>query len=253
MSLELIRPEWPAPPAVCAFVTTRAGGVSVGPYACLNLGDHVGDAAATVAANRRIVRACLPSEPLWLRQVHGVAVARFEASPASLIEADASVAFQERQVCAILTADCLPVLFCDRAGTVVAAAHAGWRGLLAGVLEHTLKAMNVPPSQVLAWLGPAIGPTAFEVGGEVREAFVGRDAAAGLAFQPGRQVGKWWADLACLARMRLEFFGVGGVWGGGECTFSDAARYFSYRRDGVTGRQGAFIWREAFGDAGCRI
>jgi purine-nucleoside/S-methyl-5'-thioadenosine phosphorylase / adenosine deaminase len=242
VTLELIYPDWPAPPTVRAFATTRAGGVSVGPYACLNLGDHVGDEVSAVAANRRIVRAHLPAEPLWLRQVHGVAVADAALRQADPPLADAAVARHAGQVCVVLTADCLPVLFCDTAGQVVAAAHAGWRGLLSGVLERTVEAMHVAPGEVLAWLGPAIGPAAFEVGEEVRAAFVMEDAIAASAFREGLTAGKWWADLPALARLRLTRKGLTRIHGAELCTYQDAERFFSYRRDGVTGRQGAFIW-----------
>jgi purine-nucleoside/S-methyl-5'-thioadenosine phosphorylase / adenosine deaminase len=242
VNLELLYPEWPAPARVRAFATTRAGGGSVGPYASLNLGDHVGDAAAAVAANRRLVQAYLPAEPLWLRQVHGVAVADAGLPQSGPPEADAAVARHAGQVCVVLTADCLPVLFCDTAGQVVAAAHAGWRGLLSGVLERTVDAMRVPPSEVLAWLGPAIGPTAFEVGEDVREAFIMEDRLAASAFLPGAVAGKWWADLPALARWRLARKRVTQVYGGTLCTYGDAEHFYSYRRDGVTGRLGSFIW-----------
>lgn len=241
MTLPLIRPDWPAPAGVRALATTRAGGVSSGPYASLNLGDHVGDETAAVAANRGLLRAFLPAEPLWLRQVHGMEVADAGRLHDVAPEADAAVARRPGLVCAVLTADCLPVLFCDREGTVVAAAHAGWRGLLGGVLERTVDAMAVPPAEVLAWLGPAIGPAAFEVGEEVREAFVGKDRLAASAFRPGG-AGKWWADLPALARQRLAARGVMQIHGGELCTFQDVERFFSYRRDGVTGRLGSFIW-----------
>jgi len=242
VSLQLIRPDWPAPARVRAFATTREGGVSLGPYASLNLGDHVGDEPAAVAANRRLLRAHLPAEPLWLRQVHGVTVADAGLSHVGPPEADAAFARQPGQVCAVLTADCLPVLFCDTAGQVVAAAHAGWRGLLAGVLERTVSAIALPPRELLAWLGPAIGPAAFEVGDEVREAFVAEDALAGAAFRPAPAMGKWWADLPALARQRLRRCGLARVYGGDLCTHVDARRFFSYRRDRVTGRLGSFIW-----------
>jgi purine-nucleoside/S-methyl-5'-thioadenosine phosphorylase / adenosine deaminase len=242
VGLALLYPDWPAPPAVRAFVTTREGGLSTGPYASLNLGDHVGDEAAAVAANRRLLRTCLPAEPLWLRQVHGVDVADAGVACVGLPEADAAVARHPGRVCGVLTADCLPVLLCDTSGGVVAAAHAGWRGLLGGVLERTVEAMAVPPEQVLAWLGPAIGPAAFEVGAEVREAFVAEDPCAAAAFQSGVMPGKWWADLPALARQRLARQGVLRVHGGDSCTYRDGRRFFSYRRDGVTGRFGSFIW-----------
>jgi len=257
MSLDLLYPDWPAPAAIRAFGTTRRGGVSAGPYASLNLGDHVGDEESAVAANRRMLRQFLPAEPFWLRQVHGVSVVHAGNSRLVLPEADAAVALGVGQVCAILTADCLPVLFCDTGGTVVAAAHAGWRGLLGGVLENTLQAMGVPAGEVLAWLGPAIGPTAFEVGDEVRQAFVAADPRAADAFRIATMPGRWWADLAALAWQRLVRKGVKRIFGCNLCTYEDPARFFSYRRDGTTGRMAAFIWREgqpavdAREDGGC--
>lgn len=253
MTLELLSPDWPAPPRVKALSTTRAGGVSAGPYLSLNLGDHVGDEPAAVDMNRARLRGLLPAEPMWLRQVHGVAVADADAMWTGPVEADAAVARRGERVCAILTADCLPVLFCDRDGTVVAAAHAGWRGLLGGVLEHTLAVMGVPPDGVMAWLGPAIGPAAFEVGNEVREAFVADDPEAIVGFKAGPVSGKWWADLAGLARRRLTRSGVSATYGGAYCTYQDARRFFSYRRDGITGRMGTFIWLAAGHDGENRV
>ncbi|MBU0751161.1 MAG: peptidoglycan editing factor PgeF [Gammaproteobacteria bacterium] len=233
-------PDWPAPPQVRTLVTTRQGGVSGGPYASLNLGDHVGDDPAAVAANRAILRRELPVEPAWLRQVHGVqCVEAAVAAPGC--DADASVAFAPGSVCAVLTADCLPVLFCDVGGTAVAAAHAGWRGLAAGVLEKSALALRRPPGEVMAWLGPAIGPTAFEVGDEVRAAFVAHDAAAAKAFAP-HGAGKWLCDLYELARQRLADVGVRRVSGGGFCTVTERERFYSYRRDGATGRMASLIW-----------
>ncbi|HMM55228.1 MAG TPA: peptidoglycan editing factor PgeF [Candidatus Desulfobacillus sp.] len=237
-----LRPEWPAPPAVRALVTTRAGGVSRGPYASFNLADHVGDDAAAVAENRRRLRACLPAEPLWLRQVHGSAVVD-AAAAAPDAEADAALARQPGTVCAVLTADCLPVLLCSRSGRAVCAAHAGWRGLAGGVLEAAVAALGEPPEDLLAWLGPAIGPRAFEVGDEVRAVFLAGAPQAEAAFAPAAP-GKWLADLCLLARQRLRAAGVVRIFGGGLCTFSDAARFYSYRRDGITGRMAALIWTE---------
>ncbi len=241
MSADWIRPDWPAPPRVRALVTTRRGGVSQGAWASLNLGTHVGDAPESVRANRAIVREQLPAEPCWLDQVHGTAVAEADVPADAPPRADASVARRPGAVCAVMTADCLPVLLCDRSGSVVAAAHAGWRGLAAGVLEATVAKLQVPPAKLVAWLGPAIGPDAFEVGGEVREAFVAADARAVSAFRPGVREGKWLADIYRLARLRLEAIGVHGVYGGGLCTVSDA-RFYSYRRDGVTGRFASLVW-----------
>jgi hypothetical protein len=233
-----ITPDWPAPQKVRALITTRSGGVSQGPYASMNPADHVGDDPLAVAQNRALLRAHLPSEPFWLKQVHGDIVAEAGSGP---VEADACIAREAGQVCVVLTADCLPVLFATSDGSVVGAAHAGWRGLCAGVLERTVAAMGAPGNQVLAWLGPAIGPSAFEVGPEVREAFMAQDAAAAAAFAPQAN-GKYLADLYLLARQRLAKAGVTQVYGGGDCTYSDAARFFSYRRDGATGRMAALVW-----------
>lgn len=234
-------PDWPAPPAVRAFSTTRHGGVSVAPFASLNLGDHVGDEAAAVAQNRALVRRFTPAVPHWLQQVHGVEVVTLAGAPQGVPAADASVSRTPHTVCAMMTADCLPLLFCDQAGRVVGAAHAGWRGLCQGVIEATVTAMQVPPATVMAWLGPAIGPTAFEVGEEVRTAFVGHDAAAARAFTE-QGMGKWRADIYALAKQRLWAMGVTQIYGGDACTFTDAARFFSYRREGVTGRMASLIW-----------
>lgn len=238
--MQFIKPEWPAPAAVHALVTTRTGGVSQPPYDSLNLGDHVGDDPVAVARNRALLSPFLPAEPKWLKQLHGTAVAEADTLQ-DAPEADAAVAFRPGRVCAVMTADCLPVLFCDRRGTRVAAAHAGWRGLAAGVLEASVAAMRCPASDILAWLGPAIGPQAFEVGGEVREIFVRDMPAAAAAFVPG-QPGKWLADIYQLARLRLARAGVHDVYGGGLCTYADPARFYSYRRDKATGRMAALIW-----------
>lgn len=238
------RPDWPLPPGVHALQTTRLGGVSVAPWQSLNLGDHVGDDLACVAANRALLSAQLPAAPCWLKQVHGISVFDADTDFAGVPEADAAVARQAGRVCVVMTADCLPVLFCDRAGSVVAAAHAGWRGLQAGVLEASVVAMKVAPASLTAWLGPAIGPQSFEVGGEVRTAFVADDPAASQAFVPGSD-GRYLANLYLLARQRLLRLGVTEIHGGGGCTLRDAERYFSYRRDGVTGRMATLIWREA--------
>ena len=237
---ELLVPAWPAPTNVRALQTLRTGGCSPAPWNSFNLGNHVGDSPALVAANRTMLRERLPAEPLWLQQVHGIAAvnADFEAN---LQEADAAIARQPGRVCAVMTADCLPVLLCDRAGRVVAAAHAGWRGLAAGVLEATIKKMDVPASDLLAWLGPAIGPKCFEVGDEVRATFVDKDPSATLAFD-AKPSGKWLADIYTLARQRLQAAGVNSISGGDFCTFTEAERFFSYRRDGVTGRMASLIW-----------
>lgn len=242
-----IVPDWPAPPNVGSLITTRLGGVSQGCFASLNLGDHVGDDAVAVATNRRYVCESITARPLWLEQVHGIDVvdagesARQASGGSVPPRADASFARTARVACAVMTADCLPVLFCDDAGQVVAAAHAGWRGLLAGVLEQTIVAMAVPGDRLLAYLGPAIGPQAFEVGDEVRCAFVAIDARTADCFLPSAP-GKWLADLYKLARLRLAGQGVTRVFGGDACTFGDPARFFSYRRDGQTGRMASMIW-----------
>ena len=243
MAPDLLTPDWPAPPNVRALQTLRPGGCSAAPWDSFNLGDHVGDDPARVAANRAALRRHLPAEPLWLQQVHGIAAvdAGKTANSGSGVVADAAFARQPDVVCAVMTADCLPVLFCDRAGSVVAAAHAGWRGLLGGILESTLVGMAVSAAELLAWLGPAIGPQAFEVGDEVRTAFLADDPAATTAFV-ALGPGKWLADLYALARRRLLRAGVQQIYGGGECTLSDRARYFSYRRDGITGRMATLIW-----------
>ena len=236
-------PDWPAPARVRAAVTLRTGGVSGGPFASFNLGDHVGDDAAAVTSNRALLRRVLhlPSEPLWLRQVHGCDVARFDGT--SQPTADAAVSVRTGEVCAVLVADCLPVLFADRAGTCVAAAHAGWRGLAAGVLERTIEALPAEPATLLAWLGPAIGPTAFEVGNEVRDRFIALQRGADADFERAPN-GRWRADLWSLARRQLIAGGVRAIHGGQGCTYSEWQRYYSYRRDGITGRLAALIWLE---------
>ena len=238
--LDVIRPDWPAPAQVRALQTTRYGGVGGGVYDNFNLADHVGDAAEVVAANRRALATQVAAPPLWLTQVHGVAcVDAAVAAPGAA--ADAVFARTPARACAVMTADCLPLLLCDGAGTVVAAAHAGWRGLAAGVIDATVAAMQVPGTQLMAWLGPAIGPAAFEVGDEVRAAFMHDDAGAASAFVAhGR--GKWLCDLYALARRRLARLGVSRVFGGGFCTYTEGERFFSYRRDGVTGRMATLIW-----------
>jgi YfiH family protein len=245
MSLDWIEPDWPASNRVRALATARRGGVSRGPYASLNLGSHVGDDPTAVQSNRDLlVRELeLPSEPLWLNQVHGCDVVRTEAGTGHGCTADAAVSVEPGRICAVLSADCLPVLLCDRAGTQVAAVHAGWRGLLHGVIEAALDSLAVSGPDVLCWLGPAIGPQAFEVGDEVRAAFVKRAPAAVAAFQPS-PTGRWLADIYVLARQRLEARYVGFVGGGGWCTVTDSSRFFSYRRDTVTGRMASLIWIE---------
>ncbi|MBY6188047.1 polyphenol oxidase [Marinobacter hydrocarbonoclasticus] len=233
--------DWPAPTGVQAISTERLGGHSVPPFDSLNLGTHVGDDAERVAANRSAlqIQAGLPNEPVWLEQVHGTRVLTLPCG--DVVAADASYSKQPGQVCAVMTADCLPVLFCDADGREVAAAHAGWRGLVDGVLEATLAKFQASPDRILAWLGPAIGPGAFEVGAEVRQQFVAADASAGTAFV-AQGDGKYLADLYTLARQRLARAGVTRVYGGERCTHTESERFFSYRRDGQTGRQASLIW-----------
>ncbi|HVY05401.1 MAG TPA: peptidoglycan editing factor PgeF, partial [Burkholderiales bacterium] len=233
---------WPAPRGVRALITTRNGGTSAAPYDSMNLGMRVGDDPKAVESNRRRLRECLPAEPAWLNQVHGATVVQANQVN-SPVEADAIIAGDRGLVCAIMVADCLPVLFADRAGSKVAAAHAGWRGLAAGVLENTVAGIGIPATDLLAYLGPAIGPAAFEVGDEVRQAFLAVDSAASAAFT-GHKLGKWMCDLFLLARQRLARAGVTAVYGGGTCTHSEPARFFSHRRDKVSGRMAALIWLE---------
>ncbi|MCL2829484.1 MAG: peptidoglycan editing factor PgeF [Betaproteobacteria bacterium] len=244
----LVLPDWQAPAHVRAFVSTRRGGISEAPFADFNLAAHVGDAPEAVAHNRLLLRTLLPAEPLWLEQVHGAAVFDSAAGSPPLVPpiADAIVARAPVQrggaVCAILSADCLPVLLCDRDGTAVAAAHAGWRSLAAGVLEAVARRLDIPGAQLMAWLGPAIGAESFEVGPEVRAAFLAHDPAAEQAFRKSGATEKWHADLYLLARQRLNALGIHSISGGGFCTLRDSSRFFSYRRDGLTGRMASVIW-----------
>ncbi|MEQ1601239.1 MAG: peptidoglycan editing factor PgeF [Methylophilaceae bacterium] len=237
---DFIYPDWPAPANVKALQTTRAGGLSRAPYDSLNLGTHVADVAHIVAANRLRLSPFLPAEPVWLNQVHGVHV--IDASNANgLPEADAAYSKKSGIVCTVMTADCLPVLLCDEAGTVVAAAHAGWRGLCQGVLGATVIAMHTPPEKLMAWLGPAIGAHVFEVGNEVRSAFIAQDEQAAQAFTAAPN-NKWLMNIYQLARQRLKVAGIAHVYGGNFCTYTDKSRFFSYRRDGLTGRMASMIW-----------
>lgn len=242
MASDWLEPDWPAPACVLAACTTRSGGTSAAPYTSMNPADHVGDVPAAVQANRARLQQQLglPAAPVWLQQVHGVDAvnaARVQGVPV----ADAAWSDRPGVVCVVLTADCLPLLLCEREGHCVAAAHAGWRGLAAGVIEQTVHALPVAPESLLAWLGPAIGPGAYVVGEEVRAAFLAHDAQAASAFRPAA-VGGWHADLYQLARQRLAAAGVQAVYGGGLCTFTDPRRFYSYRRDGATGRMASLIW-----------
>lgn len=240
--LHFIRPDWPAPARVQAAVTTRVGGFSRGAYGSLNLAGHVGDDAQAVRQNRALLKQALdlPAEPVWLQQVHGVEAIDAAQAPAGAC-ADASYTDRPGVVCAVLSADCLPLFLCDTQGTRVALVHAGWRGLAAGVIENGVHALHTPPSQLLAWLGPAIGARAFEVGPEVRARFLDEDARAAQAFTPGRN-DHWYADLCALARQRLQRLGVEQMYGGRFCTVRERDRFFSYRRDGECGRMASLIW-----------
>ncbi len=250
-AIDFIQPDWPAPRNVKALQTTRVGGVSVAPYASLNLGTHVNDDGIAVARNRQLLSPYLPSEPVWVNQVHGIET--IDAAKSDCVQnADASFTTQRNVVCVTMTADCLPVLLCDAAGTIVAAVHAGWRGLCDGVIEAAIHKMNVPTSEILAWLGPAIGPTAFEVGHDVREAFIKHDAQAEQAFKAlgahknDHESDKWLCDMYLIAKQRLNKLGVTQIYGASVnedfCTYTDDARFFSFRRDNVTGRMASLIW-----------
>jgi YfiH family protein len=234
-------PDWPAPAGVRSCVTTRNGGASLAPFDSFNLGDHVDDNPEAVAANRLSLTTQLGVQAAWLQQVHGMVVA--QADPTRVIEADASQTSTPGIACTIMTADCLPALFCDRAGTRVAAAHAGWRGLAQGVLEATADSLDVPAADVLVWLGPAIGQQSFEVGREVREAFISSRPQTDAAFIPSNNPGRFMADLYALARLRLAAHGITAVYGGGLDTYTDP-RFYSYRRSARTGRFASLIWLE---------
>lgn len=239
---KVLYPQWPIPDNVMACSSTRVGGVSIPPYDSLNLGAHCGDDPEHVEENRRrfYEAAGFPSRPVWLEQVHGKEVLRLTGEQYPSKRADASYSNIRGQVCAVMTADCLPVLFCNQAGTEVAAAHAGWRGLCDGVLEETIACFNDKPENILAWLGPAIGPLSFEVGAEVRDAFMAKDIRASSAFRPAGE--KYFADIYQLARQRLERLGIDRVFGGERCTLREKDDFFSYRRDRTTGRMASFIW-----------
>ena len=236
-----IIPNWPAPANVKALQTTRNGGISAAPYNSLNLGEHVKDSPLHVAQNRQLLSQFLPSEPVWLNQIHGIDVIDAAATSCAP-SADASYTTRKNVVCVTMTADCLPILLCDQAGTAVASIHAGWRSLCDGVIEATVKKMPVDCSQLMAWLGPAIGANAFEVGGEVRAQFIAQDADARSAFKT--HADKWLGDLYMLATQRLNKLGVTQIYGGGRCTFTEKDQFFSFRRDGDTGRMASLIWLE---------
>lgn len=241
---EWIIPDWPAPTPVRAVITTRTGGYSQAPYRSLNLAEHVGDDPIVVAKNRTLLRESLqlPSEPMWLQQVHGREVAERGGSESGNC-ADAATTKATGEVCVVMTADCLPLLLCNRSGTRVAAVHAGWRGLADGVIEAAMAKFSEPGEELLAWLGPAIGPNEFEVGGEVRERFIAGNPADAAAFV-AKGSGKWLADIYALARSRLQAANCGYIGGGNCCTVTESERFFSYRREGITGRMAALIWIE---------
>ena len=240
--MPMIIPQWPAPARVRACSTQRQGGVSLSPWDALNHGGHVGDKPEHVAQNRQLLveQAGLPAMPQWLEQVHATDVVRLPSDSHAPLRADACITAEAGVVCAVMTADCLPVLFCSADGSEVAAAHAGWRGLCAGVLENTLAQFRSPPAQIHAWLGPAIGPDAFEVGAEVRQAFMAQDQRAAEAFRPSGE--KFYADIWQLARLRLQAAGVQSVTADSRCTFTEKSDFFSFRRDGITGRMATLIW-----------
>ncbi len=244
-----LRPDWPVPQNIRSVFTLRQGGISTGCFGSLNVGMHVQDDPTAVAENRRRIAVAvgLPQAPAWLSQVHGSRVVRLGTADLAGAAADGVVSSEAGRVCVIQVADCLPVLFAARDGSVVGAAHAGWRGLLAGVLENTVAALDVAPAQLLAWIGPGIGGAHFEVGPEVREALLGA-AAPGVTAQVAEAFvanarGRWQCDLIALARQRLAALGLTGIYGGEWCTFADPERFFSYRREGRTGRMAALIWR----------
>lgn len=260
---EVLTPDWPAPARVRAASTERAGGTSEGPYTSRNLGTHVGDEAATVAANRRALaeRLGLATEPQWLEQIHGSIVLDLDALQGSPVgapprspghatptpglrrppAADGAVTSQRGRPCVVMTADCLPVLFCDTSGTRVGAVHAGWRGLAAGIVPAAVARMGIDPQALLVWLGPAIGQAAYEVGGEVRQALIAADPSAETCFEPN-EAGRWQADLYGLARRGLQAAGVQAIYGGGFCTYTESERFFSHRREAPCGRMATLIW-----------
>ena len=241
---EWLIPNWDAPKNINAIMTTRQGGFSRAPFDSMNLGEHVDDDLQAVAKNRASLKQKLnlSSEPFWLTQVHGVEIANADQQSKGIVEADASVAHKQGSVCAVMTADCLPVLFCNQNGTAIAAAHAGWRGLHAGVLEQTVSSLNCPANEVMAWFGVAIGSDYFEVGGEVREAFISVQDAAENAFVPSANAGKWLANIYLLARLRLQAIGVTTISGGEYCSYQDKKHFYSYRREAKTGRMASLIW-----------
>ncbi|PNH96919.1 peptidoglycan editing factor PgeF [Vibrio diazotrophicus] len=236
-----ITPNWNAPKQVKAFASTRIGGCSKSPYEGLNLGMHVGDDPILVQSNRDLLQQQteMPTAPVWLNQTHSTVVLEIAQPTNDVLDADGVITSSPNVVCSAMTADCLPVLITNTQGTQVAAVHAGWRGLAGGIVENALTHFS---NDVMLWLGPAIGPQAFEVGEDVLQAFLDYDSKAATAFVPGKQQGKWWANMATLTRLRMAKLGIDQVFDSGLCTYQDPQRFYSYRRDGVTGRQATFIW-----------
>ncbi len=233
-------PDWPAPTNIRAGTSLRHGGVSLPPYASLNLGDHVGDDPAAVAENRQRLK--LPSEPVWLEQTHSPRIINAAHCTDGQNKADGSYSTQANIICAVLTADCLPLLICNKQGTQVAAVHAGWRGLASGIIEATLKKFTDDCSELLIWLGPAIGPDNYEVGNDLRQIFMAHDPAANAAFTAQKET--WHMDIYHLARQRLQTLGITAIYGGNHCCYREQEQFYSYRRDGITGRMASLIWRE---------
>ncbi len=236
-----ITPNWNAPKQVKALASTRIGGCSKSPYEGLNLGMHVGDDPILVQRNRDLLQqqTQMPTAPVWLNQTHSTVVLDVSQPTNDVLDADGIITSSPNVVCCAMTADCLPVLITNTSGTQVAAVHAGWRGLAGGIVENALEQFS---NDVMLWLGPAIGPEAFEVGEDVLQAFLDYDSKAGVAFVPGKQKGKWWANMTMLTRLRMAKLGIDQVFDSGLCTYQDPQRFYSYRRDGVTGRQATFIW-----------
>lgn len=243
MKINYIQPEWPAPPNIKAYCTLRTGGVSKPPFDSFNLATHVGDNENDVQKNRALLQSTLhlPTEPLWISQVHGIHAVQADTS-AQNVTADASFTCKPNTICAVMTADCLPLLICDKEASYVAAIHAGWRGLAAGIIEHTIAKLPMPRESLLIWLGPAIGPTAFEVGAEIVELFAQHDKKARAAFQPTKD--KWLGDIYTLAKQRLADCNINpkNIYGGEFCTYTDKDRFYSFRRDNITGRMANLIW-----------
>lgn len=241
----ILLPNWPAPTWIRAFTTLRTGGHSEPPFASFNLGTTAGDNPQHVALNRLLLnhQYGLPRDAIWLQQTHSAEVIQLEKNTQGSLTGDGVWSIQPGVPCLILTADCLPILLCDSKGSVVAAIHCGWRGILRGIIENAVSLLRTQTqAEILAWLGPAIGPNCFEVGSEVRDQFMTLETRLVSAFKPGVKPGKWMADIYELARLKLRAVGVNAIWGGDFCTYTDQERFFSYRRDGKTGRMASLIW-----------